>query len=217
MWQFSIFDGDQTGTVYKDYTTNSFVPNFSHHKLTCFEYADGVNPVSINDDFLVYNDEDTDLDMYYQKVGFAYGKPSGREVSPDYPSDTLDIEPKIDEFRIVGSTGQEVGITSIKAGDGLLATTEITVTLERTVEGLDVNTPIRIEGIADAGYDGQYAVFEVLSSTEIKYQVSVPPANALPSTTSGATLNISVDTVTSASPYIFNISLRSVLYVWSPC
>ena len=88
MWQFSIFDGDQTGTVYKDYTTNSFVPNFSHHKLTCFEYADGVNPVSINDDFLVYNDEDTDLDMYYQKVGFAYGKPSGREVSPDYPSDT---------------------------------------------------------------------------------------------------------------------------------
>ena len=26
----------------------------------------------------------------------------------------------------------------------------------------------------------------------------------------GATLNISVDTVTSASPYIFNISLRSV-------
>ena len=210
MWQFSIFDGDQTGTVYKDYTTNSFVPNFSHHKLTCFEYADGVNPVSINDDFLVYNDEDTDLDMYYQKVGFAYGKPSGREVSPDYPSSVLDIEPKVDEYRIVGSTGAEVGITSIKSGDGLITSTEITVTLENEVEGLDVNTPIRIEGIPDAGYDGQYAVFEVLSTTEIKYQVSVPPDNPLPASTSGATLNISVDTVTSASPYIFNISLRSV-------
>jgi hypothetical protein len=210
MWQFSIFDGDQTGTVYKDYTTNSFVPNFSHHKLTCFEYADGVNPVSINDDFLVYNDNNTDLEMYYQKVGFAYGKPSGREVSPDYPSDTLDIEPKVDEYRIVGSTGAEVGITSIKAGDGAISTTEITVTLENEVPGLDVNTPIRIEGIADIGYDGQFAVFEVLSTTEIKYQVSVPPVNPLPASTSGATLNISVDTVTSASPYIFNISLRSV-------
>ena len=34
----------------KDYTDNLFVPNFSHHKLTCFEYADGVNDVSIKDD-----------------------------------------------------------------------------------------------------------------------------------------------------------------------
>ena len=45
MWQFSIFDGDPNGSVYKDYTDNKFVPNFSHHKLTCFEYADGVNDV----------------------------------------------------------------------------------------------------------------------------------------------------------------------------
>ena len=51
MWQFSIFDGDPNGSVYKDYTDNKFVPNFSHHKLTCFEYADGVNNVKINDAF----------------------------------------------------------------------------------------------------------------------------------------------------------------------
>jgi len=210
MWQFSIFDGDQTGTVYKDYTTNSFVPNFSHHKLTVFEYADGVNPVSINDDFLIYEDEDTDLKMYYQKVGFAYGTPSGRDVSPDYPLDNLDIEPKIDEFRIVGSTGSEVGITSIKAGDGLISSTVITVDLAEPTVGLDVDTPIRIEGIADAGYDGKFAIFEAISPTQIKYQVSSPPVNPLPATTSGATLSVSVDTVTSASPYIFNISLRSV-------
>jgi len=210
MWQFSIFDGDPTGIVYKDYTTNVFVPNFSHHKLTCFEYADGVNPVQINDDFLTYSDTNTDLEMYYQKVGFAYGSPSGREISPDYPSDSLDIEPKIDEYRIVGSTGAEVGITSIKSGDGIISSNEITVTLENTIDGLDVNTPIRIQGISDAGYDGQYAIFEVLSPTIVKYQVSTPPINPLPASTSGATLNISVDTVTSASPYIFNISLRSV-------
>jgi hypothetical protein len=210
MWQFSIFDGDQTGSVYKDYTTNAFVPNFSHHKLTAFEYADGVNPVSINDDFLVYEDTDTDLDMYYQKVGFAYGTPSGRDVSPDYPLDNLDIEPKIDEYRIVGSTGTEVGITSIKAGDGIISSNVITVDLAESTEGLDVDTPIKIEGIADTGYDGKFAILESISKTQIKYQVSTPPVNPLPATTSGATLSVSVDTVTSASPYIFNISLRSV-------
>ena len=36
-WQLSIFDADPNGTCYIDYTTNTFVPNFSHHKLTCFE------------------------------------------------------------------------------------------------------------------------------------------------------------------------------------
>ena len=34
------------------------------------------------------------------------------------PSSSIDIQPKIDEFRIVGSTGSSVGISSIKAGDG---------------------------------------------------------------------------------------------------
>ena len=44
-WQFSIFDGNELGTVYTDpidfSTTNRSKPSFSHHKLTCFEYADG--------------------------------------------------------------------------------------------------------------------------------------------------------------------------------
>ena len=39
---------------FMNYTVNEFVPNFSHHKLTCFEYADGVNPVNIDDRFLTY-------------------------------------------------------------------------------------------------------------------------------------------------------------------
>ena len=72
LWQFSMFDGDANGKVYKDYTQNEFVPNFSHHKLTCFEYADGVNPVDINDTFLTYSTTRTDLDMYYEKVGLVY-------------------------------------------------------------------------------------------------------------------------------------------------
>ncbi len=208
-WQFSILDADPNGSVYKDYTSNQYVPNFSHHKLTAFEYADGVNDVDINDTFLTYSTNKTDLDLYYEKIGIAYGPASGREIPPETTSSPLDIQPKIDEYRIVGSTGGNVGITSIKSGDGVVATNVITVTLEPNSLGLDVDTPIRIEGIAAPGYDGQYVVSEVLSSTQIKYQVSNPPTTALPSAT-GSTLNISVDTVTSASPYIFNISMRSV-------
>ena len=60
----------------------------------------------------------TDLDMYYEKVGLAYGPSSGREIQPDYPDSGLDIQPKIDEFRIVGPKSGAIGITSIKAGDG---------------------------------------------------------------------------------------------------
>ena len=210
-WQFSIFDADPSDVAYKDYTNNVFVPNFSHHKLTCFEYADGVNPVVIDDEFISnYRTDRTDLDIYYEKVGLAYGTATGRDISPDFPLDGIDIEPKIDEYRIVGSTGAEVGITSIKSGDGITPTTVVTVTIENSLEGLEVNTPIRIEGIAESGYDGQYAITEKVSDTQFKYQVSNIPTDAAPSTTSGATLNISVDTVTSASPYIFNVSLRSV-------
>ena len=208
-WQFSLFDADPNGQCYIDYTSNLFVPNFSHHKLTCFEYADGVNSVSINDDFQTYSTDRTDLDMYYEKVGLAYGQSSGRAIEPDYPSSSIDIQPKIDEYRIVGPTGGSVGITSIKAGNGVTPTTTITVTTDSTVDGLDVDTAFRIQGITASGYNGQFVVTERLSDTQITYQVQNAPAIALPSVT-GATLALSSDTVTSASPYIFNVSLRSV-------
>jgi len=208
-WQFSILDADPNGVVYKDYTSNIFVPNFSHHKLTCFEYADGKNSVDINDAFLNYSTTRTDLDMYYEKVGLVYGPSSGREIEPDYPSSSLDIQPKIDEYRIVGPTGGEVGISSIKAGDGVTSSTVITVTTTETFDQLAVDTAIRIDGITATGYDGQYVVSDVVGPNEFKYNVSSAPLNPLPTPT-GATVNLSVDTVSSASPYIFNVSLRSV-------
>jgi hypothetical protein len=208
-WQFSIFDGDPNSVVYKDYTTNTFVPNFSHHKLTCFEYADGKNPVNIDDAFQTYSTTRTDLDMYYEKIGIVYGPSSGREIEPDYPSSTLDIQPKIDEFRIVGPTGGDVGITSIKAGDGTTTNTVITVTTSEELEGIAVDTAVEINGITASGYNGKFVVSEIVSSTEFKYNVSVAPLNPAPSP-AGATVILSVDTVSSASPYIFNISLRSV-------
>ena len=63
--------------------------------------------------------------MYYEKVGLVYGPSSGRTIEPDYPSNALDIEKKIDEYRIVGSIGKSVGISSIRAGDGIEGATTI--------------------------------------------------------------------------------------------
>lgn len=208
-WQFSMFDGDPNGQVYVDYTTNLLVPNFSHHKLTCFEYADGKNPVTISDVFQTYSTSRTDLDIYYEKIGLAYGQATGRAIEPDYPSSGLDIQSKIDEYRIVGPTGGSVGISSIRSGNGVNPTTTITVTTVDEVEGLDVDTAFRINGITASGYNGQFVVSERLNSTQFTYKVQNAPINALPEVT-GSFLTLSSDTVTSASPYIFNISLRSV-------
>jgi hypothetical protein len=208
-WQFSFFDGDPNGNVYVDYTKNLLVPNFSHHKLTCFEYADGKNNVQIKDTFQTYSTDRTDLDMYYEKIGLAYGQASGRAIEPDYPSSGLDIQPKIDEYRIVGPTSGEVGITSIRAGDGINSSTIIRVTTTSEIEGLDVDTGFRIRGVGASGYNGQFVVSERLSSTQFTYQVQNAPTNPLPDSV-GSSITLSTDTVSSASPYIFNISLRSV-------
>jgi hypothetical protein len=152
--------------------------------------------------------------MYYEKVGLAYGPSSGRDIQPDYPDSGLDIQPKIDEFRIVGPKSGAIGITSIKAGDGSTATTDITVTLESALFGLDVDTPIKISNVGTEAYNGQFVVSDVLASsaegtTQFKYSVSNAPSDALPTVT-GSTVDLQTDSVTSASPYIFNISLRSV-------
>ena len=209
-WQFSIFDADPNGVVYLDYTENAYTPNFSHHKLTAFEYADGVNKVRINDTYQTYGSNTrTDLDMYYEKVGLVYGTTSGRSIEPDYPSTGLDIQPKIDEFRITGPKSGSVGISSIKAGDGETSSNLITVTTSSALTGVDVDTAVVISGITASGYDGQHVVTDVVSTTEFKYNVQNAPSDSLPSV-SGSTASLTIDTVTSASPYIFNISLRSV-------
>ena len=211
IWQMSIFDANPNGTCFKDYTNNKFVPNFSHHKLTSFEYVDGVNPVKISDAFNTYTTDRTDLEIYYQKIGLAYGDSTNREIPNDYPG-IVDIEPKVDEYRIVGSTGAEVGISSISAGDGFGGgdRTLITVTFNSNLDGLAVDTPIRINGVGISTFNGQYVVKEVISGTQIKYSTSYPPPTGINFITGQGTLNIVSDTVTSASPYIFNCSLRSV-------
>jgi len=195
-WQFSIFDADQNDFCYIDYSSTTSTPNFSHHKLSAFEYADGVNNVS--------SYQRTDLEMYYEKIGLGYGPSSGREILNDYPSSLLDIEPKIDEYRIVGSTGESSVISSISASSNT-----ITVTLSSEIFGLEVDTPIRVSGVSPSICNGNYVVFEKISNTQFKYKASSTPSPS-PTVTGASTVTLALDTVNSASPYIFNISLRSV-------
>ena len=213
-FQFSIFDAKTSGSVYKDYTTNKYTPTFSHHKLTCFEYADGTNSVNINDEFVTYGSSRSDLEMYYEKIGRAYGPASGREISPNFPNSGVDIQPRIDEYRIVGPIGGGVGISSIRAGDGTIPTSVINVKTSTAISGLNVDTNVIINNVTDKRYNGTFLVKEILDSnaigvTEFTYEVPVAPVNALPNPL-GSSIDLSTDTVSSASPYVFNISLRSI-------
>ena len=214
LYSFTVKDADTNKSCYKDYTSNPFKPTFSHHKLTAFEYADGRNDVNINDDFLSYTTDRTDLDMYYEKIGIAYGPGSGREITPDYPNPNVDINPKIDEYRIVGPVEGSVGINSIKAGDGVTATAIIDVQLTEGIFGLNTDTNVIINNVTDPRYNGTFLVTEIVSTdvngtTGFKYEVPNVPGDALPNPT-GSSIELSTDTVTSASPYIFNVSLRSI-------
>jgi hypothetical protein len=210
-WNFTVFDANPSGQVYQDYTVNKRLPNYSHNKLTVFEYADGVNPVEIADQFLGYSSDRTDLDMYYEKVSIAYGAASGRAINPTFPQSGIDIQAITGEFEIVGSKGENFIVSNIFSGNGTISSDIITVELNRPIAGLNVNTAIQIQGVPTPGYNGSYVINEIVGPTTIRYRAVTAPAIPNPNI-SGATviLNVVVDTVNSASPYIFNVSLRSV-------
>jgi len=209
-WQFSILDADPNGTCFKDYSTDKYTPNFSHHKLTGFEYADGVNGVSIVG---IATTNRTDLDMYYEKVALVYGVNTGDRNIPDpnYSANpVVDIQPVIDEYRIVGPQGREVGISTISATG-----TTVTVTTLSDFTEISVDSPIQISGVDGglvSGFDGQFLVYAITSPTVFQYKVGSSPTPLSPTVVSptNAKVSLAVDTVTSASPYIFNVSLRSV-------
>jgi hypothetical protein len=210
-WNFTVFDANPSGQVYQDYTVNKRLPNYSHNKLTVFEYADGVNPVEIADQFLGYSSDRTDLDMYYEKVSIAYGAASSRAINPTFPQSGIDIQAITGEFEIVGSKGENFIVSNIFSGDGTTSSDIITVELNRPIAGLNVNTAIQIQGVPTPGYNGSYVINEIVGPTTIRYRAVTAPAIPNPNiSASTVILNVVVDTVNSASPYIFNVSLRSV-------
>ena len=212
-WQFSIFDGDESGLVYTDNidfsSNNQSTPTFSHHKLTIFEYADGVNnPVGYNL---------TDLDMYYAKLSNAYNVASTRDIDQKYPSSSLGFSKQRPEWEIVGAFGTDpVSIATIESGSGGTAGPVVTVTTTIPHE-LSAGTPIKIKGVSDTRFNVSTKVqsVDIADPNKFTYLLSyvAPNLTANPNASNG-TVTIETDTVSGASPYIFNISMRSV---WGMC
>ena len=207
-WQFSMFDGKGDRLVYTDHQQfnedNRSFPIFSHHKLTCFEYADGLNEVKGYDK--------TDLSMYYYKLSYAYQEPTGRAVTYEWPENEGDFDTVRPEYEIVGALGNDpIQIASIISGDGTTATSQVTVTTQQPHE-LSEGTPLKISGVSVSQYNISTIVQSIIDPTTFTYTLSTFPNNlpATPSNISNAVATIEADTVTGASPYIFNISLRSV-------
>ena len=210
-WQFSIFDGDDNSEVYvshKNFTgpNQKVTPKFSHHKLTCFEYADGVNNVG--------SYGITDLDMYYAKLSNAYNTGSTREIEAfeKYPRDPLAFEKQSPEYEIVGAFATDpLKLVSIEAGSGGVVTPVVTVKTLIPHE-LQVGTPIKIRGVDRTPYNISAIVTSVDVDDDTKFTYTIPnvPLNLQPGDVSSATVTIETDTVFGASPYIFNCSLRSV-------
>ena len=210
-WQFSLFDGDDSALVYtnpRNFSPEfSSTPRFSHHKLTCFEYCDGVNIVNR----LSYG-ELTDLDMYYSKVSNAYNSYREIENASKFPQSTTSFAKRAPEWEIVGSFRSDpINIASIFSGNGTTASNRITVTTD-IAHGLNFGTPIKIKGISASEYNVSTLVQDVLSETQFTYLLPtfLPNLNASPSGNDSPTVTVETDTVGGASPYIFNISLRSV-------
>jgi microcystin-dependent protein len=202
---FSLFDADPGDRIYRDFTKSVYSPNYSHHKLTCFEYADGVNTVA--------GKGGTDLDMYYRKLTLAYGVNSGRAI-PDYPANN-DFQATVDESRIVGAISQigDVEIEDIYSGanpSASVATPVVTV-VTRTNHEFSVGTPVLVFGVDNAEYDGSYVVSQIINDTTFTYSLaSTPTSTANPSLVGkNPIVTVESDTVTSCSPYIFNCSVRS--------
>ena len=118
-WQFSFFDGIEEGVYFKPDSVETIPPKFSHHRLTCFEFADGLNPLStlISDGTVPNADYSavpniltrTDLDIYYQKVSKAFA------TIPDTSGDpsTDQLQARVEENRIVGPISDEYRVVQI--------------------------------------------------------------------------------------------------------
>ena len=217
LWQFTIKDGDlsensplynptdRVGKVYafKGNTTNLAVPEYSHHKITIMTYAD--------------NEE---LDRYYEKVGRAF-------VQFQPSIDDGDFEALVQENRIVGPLSDTRTIESIKVqdvdgGNNILATvtTKIDhgyfpgqyVALINTDLNDELNGTFKVQSIDQENPKiFTYKVLKNSSGVGLVNGQTYTIANGLGT---NAIAQAEIDSVESASPYVFNCSIRST---WGLC
>ena len=162
-WQFSMFDANQSVYYSKNFTEKRN-PNISHHKLTCFEYADGQNSVT-GSGSVTYTT--TDLEMYYFKLMNAYGSNTGNRVIADFPTNK-DFEPNTPETKIVGDLSANDNKIEELISSGLSA-----VALTENDHGLTVDDQILITGVGSTDlYNGTYRVTGIGSDRQFSYQLN---------------------------------------------
>ena len=217
LWQFTIKDGDlsensplydqadRVGKVYND--PNDFsslaIPEYSHHKICIMTYAD--NP---------------ELDRYYEKVGRAFA-----QFQPTI--DDGDLEALVQENRIVGPLSDTRTIESMEIVDiSGTSTSRITVTT-KIDHGYFKGQYVAVinSGLSD-NVNGTFKVDSVDQDNAkvFSYTIDINAAGlGLVSGTTYTTANglgtngviqAEIDSVESASPYVFNCSIRST---WGQC
>ena len=191
-WQMSFFDGDNNGVYYRGDDIATIAPNYSHHKLTCFEFA-----------------RKEDLELYYQKIskGYATIPDSSGIIAQDQ------IQARVEENRIVGPISDEFAISQI-VRNGQTATAFTVDELGNPKNhGFSVGVAVNISGVTGPTeqdqllYNGSFLITSA-QGNQFTYQMAAEPSgNALGS---NILVKVEIDTVDSASPYVFNLSLRSV-------
>lgn len=223
-WQFSIFDGDPAGVytnaIVKPSTWTTLVePYFSHTKLTIFEYA------SLHD-----------LHVFYRKVSDAISIINCEKIEPKIQENRI-VGPLSDSVNILKVVRNDNTVTVTLAEElNLTAGNFIAI---RGGEGQQNQNFITGSITTNPYYIGEKRISSVNSRSEFTYILSATDVSQLNSYESGldedpttqtiqvtyvktdstesgqktisgdAVVEIEIDTVESASPYIFNISLRS--------
>lgn len=224
-WQFSFFDGDSSGTYFKENDSTTIQPNYSHHKVTAFGFADGVNSLAqlISNGTVVPNFDigstiipdltsRTDLEIYYQKVSRAFTTIPDTSGVPSQDQ----IQPRIEENRIVGPISDEYQVLQITRNGQTATAITVDELGNPKNHGFSVGVNINISGVTGSTgtqseldatlYNGSFAVTSAQGNV-FTYQMSAEPTgNAVGS---NILVKVEIDTVDSASPYVFNLSLRS--------
>ena len=219
LWQFTIKDGDllDTSPLYnsaegigKVYSqpdgTGLVVPEYSHHKICIMEYA-----------------ENKELDLYYEKVGKAFSK-----FQPTI-DDVGELDALVQENRIVGPLSDSSSIDSLKIEDVGASRAKITITT-KIEHGYFENQYVAVLNTAlDDELNGTFNI-SLAGVTDPKvFTYYIDKVSAAVGLTSGNTYNSTtvpnalganaialaeIDSVESASPYVFNCSIRST---WGQC
>ena len=217
LWQFTIKDGDlssnsplfdsttNVGKVYTqpiDTASSKKTPEFSHHKICIMEYADN-----------------NELDLYYKKIGSAF-----QEYQPTIDDDG-ELDNLVQENRIVGPLSDSRSIQSIKVTDNAGASTSVVTVTTKIDHGYFDGQYVAVLNTGlDEELNGSQKIY--ISTTDSRVFTYTFGNNAAsiglvsdqlytqPTLGSGAIALAEIDSVESASPYVFNCSIRST---WGQC